>query len=720
MILLLTFFVHFAWGAEEESPEVKPLEIIQVIGGEKRELTKPNSSHYISSKNLQRQQDTDVNRTIKQVPGVYVREEDGYGLRPNIGLRGTNPDRSKKVNFMEDGVLVGPAPYSAPAAYFTPSLLHTDGLEVFKGVSTVIYGPNSVGGSVNFITPNIKPGFNGFADGTLGTYDYQKIQARLNFGGETYSGLFQGGYHETTGFKELPGGGDTGFEQTDFLVKGRIRTKDGDQPHFLDLKFGHTQEDSRETYLGLSDDDFFANPYRRYEASRLDEMQWNHQTYQASYTATVNASNTVMVTGYWHAFERLWYRLDKFNSTTTIREVLNNPAAFQDHYGILTGEVDSSVLPAGTGELDVARNKRTYFSRGIQVHHLVSAGNHEIHWGVKIHEDQIRRNHGLDRYAMTSGRMQRTSADRIAAELDRDTSWVKSIFAKDEIDLNRWKITLALRYEQIETEAHNFILNNAAVDSNFRNSDDFFVPGAGVLFSINDVSSIFYGVNKGYAPVGPGQSDSVAPEESLNQEFGFRYMKSFFFEAIAFFNHYENIKGICSFSSGCAASAESEEFNGGKTLIYGMESRLKYEPIWNAYKFPIELNYTYTHAAFETEFQSGSPEWGAGLIKKGSPLPYVPEHQYTLSTGLEKEKFQIHARFSWTGLQYDQAAEADRKDVQAFGVVDLNAKYYLDKESFAYLKVDNVFDNEYIVSYRPYGARPGKDRTFQIGYRHGF
>ena len=54
------------------------------------------------------------------------------------------------------------------------------------------------------------------------------------------------------------------------------------------------------------------------------------------------------------------------------------------------------------------------------------------------------------------------------------------------------------------------------------------------------------------------------------------------------------------------------------------------------------------------------------------------------------------------------------------GVVDLNVKYATTADSFAYLKVDNILDNEYVVAYRPYGARPGKDRMFQIGYRQGF
>ena len=109
-----------------------------------------------------------------------------------------------------------------------------------------------------------------------------------------------------------------------------------------------------------------------------------------------------------------------------------------------------------------------------------------------------------------------------------------------------------------------------------------------------------------------------------------------------------------------------------------------------------------------------------GQIKEGSPLPYVPEHQYSASVGLEKGKVETNLRFNWTGRQWDQSAETGRKEVPAYGVVDWNTKYYVEKETFAYLKIDNLFDNEYIVSYRPYGARPGKDRTFQIGFHQSF
>lgn len=703
MILSLLIAGHFAFAQEP----VVPLDPVQIIGGESQELNKPNSSHYISKEKLERHQDTDVNRVIKQVPGVYVREEDGFGLRPNIGLRGTNPDRSKKINFLEDGILAGPAPYSAPAAYYTPSMFHVENMEVFKGVATVPYGPNSVGGSINFITPEVPSEPKGFVEASSGSHDYRKFIGRAGTGGETYGILFQGAYHETSGFKELDGGGNTGFQQGDFILKGRVRTRGGDRPQFLDLKIGYAREDSDETYLGLTDADFKSNPYRRYAASQLDHMKWDHKSYSGSYTAALTQNSTVVLTLYRREFERTWYRFDRFaNANLTARAVLEDPNTYQDYAGILRGEVDSSAIGAGNGDIDIARNHRTFFSQGAQALHMISEGSHDLRWGLRWHQDQIRRDHAMDRYSMTSGRLVRTADARVQTASDRDTSLSQSIFAVDEISLGPVRMTVAGRYERVETD-----------DRTIRNSDNFFVPGVGAVWSVVPEFSIFTGVNRGYSPVGPGQNDAVKPEESTNYEAGVRYQKAFFAEIIGFFNDYQNIKGLCSFSSGCGSA--DLEFNGGKAHIYGAESRARFGWAKGKWKFPFELNYTYTKAEFQTAFTSTSEEWGLGAVRKGDPLPYVPENQYTLNAGLERGKWKTDVRFTWTGDQYDSAA-AGRKTVDAYGVVDLDLKYYLAKESFAYLKVDNLLDNEYIVSYRPYGARPGKDRMFQVGLRYGW
>ncbi|HEX6245280.1 MAG TPA: TonB-dependent receptor plug domain-containing protein, partial [Polyangiales bacterium] len=98
------------------APEVKGAEPVEVtVVGTKLSRT-AGSVHVLRSKDLERFNYDDPTRVVMSVPGVYVRNEDGFGLRPNIGIRGVNPDRSKKITLLEDGVLIAPAPYTAPAA----------------------------------------------------------------------------------------------------------------------------------------------------------------------------------------------------------------------------------------------------------------------------------------------------------------------------------------------------------------------------------------------------------------------------------------------------------------------------------------------------------------------------------------------------------------------------------------------------------------------------
>ncbi|MNL50336.1 TonB dependent receptor [compost metagenome] len=69
---------------------------------------------------------------------------------------------------------------------------------------------------------------------------------------------------------------------------------------------------------------------------------------------------------------------------------------------------------------------------------------------------------------------------------------------------------------------------------------------------------------------------------------------------------------------------------------------------------------------------------------------------------------------------YDQSVEANREEIPAYGVVDWTAKYQYEKNGQLYARLDNILDNKYMVSLRPFGARPGKARSVMVGVKHIF
>jgi Fe(3+) dicitrate transport protein len=89
---------------------------------------------------------------LRTVPGLTIQEEDGFGLRPNIG--GTSPNRSEKITLMEDGVLISPAPYSALRSVLFPNSKHAI-FEILKGGSQIQYGPYTTGGAINMVSTQI-------------------------------------------------------------------------------------------------------------------------------------------------------------------------------------------------------------------------------------------------------------------------------------------------------------------------------------------------------------------------------------------------------------------------------------------------------------------------------------------------------------------------------------------------------------------------------------
>ena len=94
---------------------------VTVTGGQEEVDSLSGSGTFIDYETIEANNYDNIDQILKTIPGVYSREENGYGIFPNISLRGTDPGRSQKLTIMEDGVLAQPDRYTDFSAYYNPT-----------------------------------------------------------------------------------------------------------------------------------------------------------------------------------------------------------------------------------------------------------------------------------------------------------------------------------------------------------------------------------------------------------------------------------------------------------------------------------------------------------------------------------------------------------------------------------------------------------------------
>jgi Fe(3+) dicitrate transport protein len=678
----------------------------------------------------------DPNQLLLQVPGVYVRQEDGFGLRPNIGIRGVASDRSQKITLMEDGILFGPAPYSAPAAYYFPLMARMVGVEVFKGPAAVLYGPHTVGGAINYVGRAIPDDeAEGEVEVALGRFFQRQFHgwygASNRWGGFLIEAVSVG----SDGFKELdvPAGfadDDTGFTRTEIVATGRLQTNpDRDVFQRFELELGYSRERSNETYLGLTDADFEANPDRRYAASQLDRMAWWRTSGTVTHSLVVGEHFELRSAVYRHDFDRTWRRLNRFRDGPAILDVLANPTSIRRvFYDVLTGASDSgSVEDPSQDQTDllVVSNARRYFSQGVQTRARFDFETgpvaHEVEAGLRLHHDGIDRDHVEEGFRMQNRQL--VWDGQAGMPVTTNDAWTLAVAGYVVYAATLWErltLTPGLRVEGV----HSAFVDHAT-DTRSERGDVVLIPGIGAVYAFTESIAAVAGVHRGFSPVSPGQAAEVEPELSVNYELGARYMDADaeqLGELILFFNDYTNLTGACGGSSGCPPELIDRQFNGGDVHVFGAEVAGVYTfDLGGGFGVPLRGSYTFTHATFQNDFRSDNPQFGD--VVAGDEVPYVPQHQAQLQVGLAREEqFSVRVAATYVGTMREEASQGDPGPDELprtddYVLLDVAASVALIPSIELFIKLENLLDARPIVARRPFGARPNHPIGGHIGLR---
>jgi Fe(3+) dicitrate transport protein len=697
------------------------LDEVTIIGHRRKPADVPGSAHVVGQEELQKFLQSDVMRVLRTVPGVYLQEEDGFGLRPNIGIRGSGLDRSARVALLEDGVLIAPAPYAAPSAYYFPTQRRMYALEVLKGPSSVAVGPKTTGGAINLISTPIPARFAGYADLRIG--QNETLDAHLHVGdrGERFSWLIETVQAQSAGFKDIdgPANSGSGFDISDYLVKMQFDSQATASIYqSLRVKAGYTDHVSDETYLGLTESDFWQNPTRRYAASAGDVFTGEHEQLQASYIIETEGNWRAEVTAYQNKFRRNWFKLQSVNGTS-ISSVLDDPVAFATEFSYLTGASNSP------GDAIFKRhNNREYLSHGIQAEItwdlFIGDASIALTSGVRLHEDEEDRLQQEDGFRMEDSMLFLTSEGALGSQANRVSSAdAISFFVDSEIDVGNWILTPGVRFEEIDMQRLDFAttdpsrLNGPTRVRN--NSVSVVIPGFGALYELNDNWRVLGGIHKGFNPPAPGST--AGEEDSINIEFGTRFDNGqLSFEAIFFRNDYDNLVGTVTASTGGDGQV-GDQFDGGEVIVQGLEFSSAFAASIGDISVPLAIQYTWTATAkFENAFESGFDPWGD--VEVGDELPYIPEHQLRATAGLTADKWGVNLAASYVGRMRAHAAQGEftpAESIDSHVVWDLVARWNWSDSVSTYLKVDNLTDEVYIASRRPAGVRPGLERTAYVG-----
>ncbi len=704
-------------------PRPLALDPFSILGRLDRFENIAGSAYVVDQEQLEEFGYDDILRVLRLVPGVYVQEEEGFGLRPNIGIRGSGLDRSARIAVLEDGILIAPAPYSAPAAYYFPTQRRMKGVEVLKGPAAIGVGPRTTGGAINLRSTAIPDATRIFLSAVAGSDRFQEFYGYAGGSSGRTGWLIETVQQKSDGFKQLASGG-TGYQTRDYLAKFRV-TSDPSATfsQALEFKFGYTDQAADETYLGLTADDFASDPLQRYAASQNDHFEGRHRQYQLTWTVEpANADWSLITTVYNNDFNRNWFKLGHVNGTG-ISDILADPDSFMQEMDWIRGG-DS---PADAFTL--RNNNRKYYSRGIRSTVTRTRWLGDTRWqatlGASYHKDQEDRFQDQDGYRMTAGMLELTTDNPGGSQANRVSSAkVFSVWLDNDIETGNWIFQPGVRFESMAMERLDYDTmdpgRQAGPARRRVNDINVIIPGLGATYVLNDNWRLLAGVYRGYNPPAPGSTANE--EESTNFETGIRYRSgSASVDVIYFYNDYDNLVGTVTASTGGGGQI-GDQFDAGEAVVSGLELSASYEfdGLFNGgWSLPVGLVWTLTNQfEFRSSFDSGFGPWGD--VMAGYEMPYIPRNQGQLAIGLVGNKFGLHMRAAYQDETRAMAGSGPilaGEGTDSKWLLDLSADYALTPTLDLFLRVENLLDETYIAALRPAGLRPGKDRSAFVGFR---
>lgn len=670
---------------------------VTVVG---RDLPRVSGSvSVVSRRDLRLQQPLSVNEAMRRNTGVSIRDEDGMGLRPNISIRGLDGTRSRRVLLLEDGVPIALNPYSEPDAYYMPPVDRIERIEVIRGSGAILYGPQTIGGVINLVTPNIPRRPSYAVNLVAGLPGYFSAHAMGGLSVNNVGAMLSVLRKQGSGFREQ------GFEITEVMAKFRLMFGSN---HEVILRGALYDEGSATTYLGLTTPMFQQNPWQN--PAIWDWMDMRRYQAAAVHTWRIVPGWRMINTAFAYSTHRVWHRQLYDRDDTRVPNLL---------YERIVGDRNT---PGGAIYLRNGNrnNDRYYEVAGGQtrIEAVITHGpiKQELDFGARLlAERSLRRVYfGSQAQSRTGNLDSEEQGDGLAF----------SLFAQDRLTMfERFTITPGVRFEHYAFTRTTRRLAGVDVFNRGSSSVTTVIPGFSAAHNGGWITT-FGGIHLGYSPprvtvaIDPntGADRQLDAERSVNGEIGVRIFRGQWLraEATTFVIDFENEIIPGSYAGGMT---RTEFINGGRSRYLGAEGAMMID-FGRALEWGQSLFIDVRATGVDARLLDGPVA--------GNLVPYAVPFTGTASVGFEHSVglsamltgTLVLRHFSDRENTAEPSVDGLRGPIPTYGTLDFAARYTHRRSGLGFtLTVKNLLNQPYIASRLPEGIFPGGFTQALLGVR---
>jgi Fe(3+) dicitrate transport protein len=602
----------------------------------------------VKKEDIQASGATSLGDVMRRIPGVQSTDNSGTAgsaISLNVGVRGLAGRYSPRSTVLLDGIPLAVAPYGQPQLSFAPvSLNNIESVDVVRGGGAVRYGPQNVGGIINFKTRAIPgtPGLSG--DATLRQNDYGEG------GHSTQYGVFLGSQLDNgLGLALLYSGldGSTWRARSDEKVNDlalKLRYALGERAELYG-KVSYYDVSSR-TAGGLTVAEYAANPFQNTRPT--DYWKGERKGLDLGYVNTLSDTQEFEIRAFYN---------DSFRQSTLI---------------------------------NAKRTQLTIQPRNYEVLGLEPRYTQRLAWGATSHDVTVGyryiRERGDDNAyatAISGGAGPTTTFD--------NATDAHAVYVDDRIAFGAWRVTPGVRFEHIRSRRDD----PATAEAPFKTSNDKLLPSLNVAYLVNRSLTLFTNYNTSFGPVQNTQLNSqtdanpLKPEVAKTAEIGARWRDDRFgAEVTAFDMRFDNqilqVPGVTPVTFR----------NVGATKHQGIETAFDYTFERGSPLAGLNLyaNYSYTKA------QQDSGEFA------GNDVPFYSRHTDTVGARYQLGAWGFNLSSTHQSSQYSdventvaESASGDTGRIPGFRVwnAQLSWKLPMATPVDLLLGVNNLTDKRY-------------------------